>query len=404
MAHDLRRILELAIEHGASDVVLTAGASIAYKIHGRWAQVNVDPLTGDEARALVDAVLGAERTARLDRERELDFSFEFEMPPREAKPAAAAAPPLPEGAIAAVGKGPEPAPPAERRRYRYRGSAFFQRGAPGVVLRLVPREIPTLEQLGLPAAFETFALQPQGLFLVTGPTGHGKTTTLAAMVDAVNRNRRCHVVTIEDPIEYVHRSRLAVIEQREVGSDTPSFASALRHVLRQAPDVILIGEMRDQETFQAALTAAETGHMVLATLHTNDCVKTIDRIVDSFSPYQQNQVRAQLALALTAIVSQRLIPMQDGKGRVAALELLINNAAIGHLIREQKIYQIYSVIETSSKEGMLTMDASIVKLYQTGKISLAEAKLRLKNPALLEGPARPAEATPPAATRPGKRP
>jgi twitching motility protein PilT len=367
---DMRQVFDLAIEHAASDIVLTRGAAIAYKINGRWATVNADPLTHEAVKALVYSLLGNDQIARFERQRELDFSFEVEQKERD---------------LSGGGEsGRSDMPPKTPPRYRYRGNAFFQRGSPGAVLRLIPKEIPSFEQLGLPPIFETFALEPQGLVLITGPTGHGKTTTCAAMIDTINRNRRCHIVTIEDPIEYVHRNKSSIIEQREVGEDTPSFATALRHVLRQAPDVILIGELRDQETFAAALTAAETGHLVLATLHTNDCVKTIDRIVDAFPPHQQSQVRAQLALTLTAIASQRLIPTQDNKGRVLAIELLVNNTAIANLIREQKIYQIYSVMETASKEGMMTMDASITKLYQAGKISLAEAKLRMKSPQTLE--------------------
>ena len=393
---DMRQVLDLAVDHGASDVVITRGAPISYKINGRWAQVSAEPLNHEAAKALVYSILSSEQIARLEKSRELDFSFELDRSPSPAAAPPAAAP-LPTNAVKVL---EAPAPPPKQTRYRYRGNAFFQRGTPGAVLRLVSREVPTIEQLGLPTVFETFSLEPQGLVLVTGPTGHGKTTTLAAMIDTINRNRRCHVVTIEDPIEYVHKNKTSIIEQREVGDDTPTFPSALRHVLRQAPDVILIGEMRDQETFSAALTAAETGHLVLATVHTNDCVKTIDRIIDSYPPHQQSQVRAQLALTLTAIVSQRLIPTQDGKSRVVAVELLVNNTAVANLIREQKIYQIYNVIETSSKEGMMTMDASITKLYQAGKISLAEAKLRMKNPQLLDMRRPEGSAAPAAPTRP----
>jgi twitching motility protein PilT len=376
MAHDMRRILELALEHGASDAVVTAGAVVGYKINGRWAALSGEPLTAEQSRALVHAVLSPEQAARLEREREIVFSFEVDFGARAAKEGEA---PAPAGAVAVA------APDPERRRARFRGSAFFQRGAVGGVFRLISKEVPSIEQLGLPTSLETFALQPQGLVLVAGPGGHGRTTTIAAMIDAVNRNRRCHVISIEDPVEYTHRSRLAVIEQREVGGDTPSCASALRQAARQAPDVIAISEMRDAETFAAALAAADAGQLVLACAPGGDCVKVIDAIIDSFPPHAQGQVRAQLAQALIAVVYQRLIPTQDGKGRVVAVELLVNSATVAGLIREQKIYQIYGVLESAgAKDGMIAMDASITRLYQTGRISLAEAKLRMKNPSSLE--------------------
>ncbi len=365
MFRDLDAVLDVGIDQRASDIVFTRSSPVAFKINGKWAFTNAEPLAPEKVKTLIYSVLSPQQIARFERERELDFSFEVvrrEPPPPEA-PA--------EAAPVMVG-------------HRFRGNLFQQRGTIGAALRLIPKEVPSIRALGLPAILETFALKPQGLFLVTGPTGHGKTTTLASMIDVINTNRRAHIVTVEDPVEYVHKNKMAIIEQREVFEDTLSFGAALRHVLRQAPDVIMVGEMRDPETISAALTAAETGHLVLATLHTNDAAKTIDRIIDSYPPYQQTQVRAQLALTLEAIVSPRLISTQDGRGRVVAVELLINTLPVQNLIREQKIYQIYSVMETSSKDGMIVLDASLRQLYFDRKISLAEAKARMRNPASLE--------------------
>jgi twitching motility protein PilT len=226
----------------------------------------------------------------------------------------------------------------------------------------------------------------QGLVLVTGPTGSGKTTTLAAMLDVINSRRSCHIISIEDPIEYVHEHRRSIVDQREIGEDTETFATALKYVLRQDPDVIMVGEMRDLETIQAALTAAETGHLVFATLHTNDAVQTIDRVVDVFPPVQQQQIRFQLSMVLVAIVSQRLIPRHNGGGRVLACEIMYKNGAIANLIREQKSHQVYSVMETSIREGMVTMDRSLKELFNTGLISREEAIALMRNPKELQRP------------------
>jgi twitching motility protein PilT len=355
---DLTAILSLAAERGASDIVVTRGSPVALKLAGRWEPVGAAPLTAEGAKAIVYSGLSNDQIARLEKEWELDWSFEL----------------------------------AKEARLRFRGNAFFQRGAVGAVLRLLPRDVPSPTDLGLPPALEARVHEPQGLILVTGPTGHGKTTTCAALVDAVNRTHRAHIVTIEDPIEYVHRNKSSIVEQREVGADTHSFAAALRRVLRQSPDVIMIGEMRDPETISAALTAAETGHLVLATLHTNDAAKAIDRIVDSYPPHQQGQIRSQLSLALSAIASQRLVPRADGKGRVLAMELLINTAAVANLIREGKIYHIYAVLETASKDGMITMDAALRRLVTEGRISLSDARLRMRNPGQLQAPETPGTA------------
>ena len=248
------------------------------------------------------------------------------------------------------------------------------------VFRVIPDRVPQLETLGLPPILKDLALRPQGLLLVTGPTGHGKSTTQAAMVDLINTTRKAHIITVEDPIEFLHRNRLSVVEQREVGDDTQGFAQALRRVLRQAPDVILIGEMRDLETMSAALTAAETGHLVISTLHTNDAVQSVDRILDSFPAHQANQVRSQLSLSLLAVFAQRLLPRADGQGLTVASELLINNPASAHLIREGKTHHLYSVMETHGREGMHTLDLSLKGLYLRGAITKEEALRRMRNP------------------------
>jgi twitching motility protein PilT len=256
----------------------------------------------------------------------------------------------------------------------------MQKGAVAAVFRLIPSEIPGVNDLGLPPVLEEMVLQPQGLLLFTGPTGHGKSTTQAALIDVINQKRRCHIVTIEDPIEYLHHPKKSVVDQREVGQDTHSFAAALKHVLRQDPNVVQIGELRDLETMGTALTAAETGHLVLATLHTNSAVQAVDRIIDVFPPYQQNQVRTQLSFCLLAVVAQRLLPRADGQGRVAAFEILRNVPGVANLIREGKTSQITTMVETHGKVGMQTLDASLKDLYQRGLVSREEAARHMNDP------------------------
>ncbi|KXG76022.1 Twitching mobility protein [Fervidicola ferrireducens] len=251
---------------------------------------------------------------------------------------------------------------------RFRVNAFFQRGSVGLAIRLVGDVIRSIEELGLPPVIGELADKNHGLVLVTGPTGSGKTTTLAAMIDRINETRSCHIVTLEDPIEYLHRHKKSIVNQREIGSDSPSFASALRAALRQDPDVILVGEMRDLETIATAITAAETGHLVLATLHTGSAVQSIDRIIDMFPPHQQNQVRSQLADVLIGVVTQRLLPRADGRGRVAAVEILIATPAVRNLIREGKTYQIVSLMQTGSRFGMQTMEMALHQLCERGII------------------------------------
>jgi twitching motility protein PilT len=252
------------------------------------------------------------------------------------------------------------------------------------VLRVIPTRVKTIDEMGLPPILKNLALLPRGLVLVTGPTGSGKSTTLASCIDHINNNRRCHIITIEDPIEFVHEDKTAAVEQRELGEDTRSFADALKHVMRQAPDVILVGEMRDLETIALAITAAETGHLVFATLHTTDAPQTIDRIIDVFPPEQQEQIRAQLAGTLQAVVSQTLLPLADRPGRVPAFEIMLATPAIRALVREAKTHQVYSMIETGSEMGMISLDQYLLSLLQKKTVSLEHALAKSSNPTYLQ--------------------
>ncbi|WP_041605819.1 type IV pilus twitching motility protein PilT [Halothermothrix orenii] len=263
---------------------------------------------------------------------------------------------------------------------RFRVNAYYQRGAIALALRIIPTKIPTIEELGLPQILKNLALMRKGLFLCTGPTGSGKTTTLASMINIINKNRQAHILTLEDPIEYLHRHNKSIVHQREVGIDTTSFKEGLRSALRQDPDVILVGEMRDHETISIALEAAETGHLVLATLHTNDAPQTIDRIIDVFPPQQQRQVRVQLSLTLNGIVSQQLLPRKDGNGRIAALEVLIGTPAVRNVIRDGKSHQLYSSMQTGGKYGMITMDNYILDLLSKSLINKDTALRRANDP------------------------
>jgi twitching motility protein PilT len=341
---DMSELLSFAAQNEASDLIITASAPPILRIFGEMRFLASETLSAEEAKGLIYGVLDDAQIAEFEAEKELDFSLFL------------------------------------RGMQRFRGNVFVQRGCVGAVFRLIPNGLPTIEELGLPPIVEEFAMINQGLVLVTGPTGHGKSTTQAVMIDIINERRRCHIVTVEDPVEFVHESKQSVIEQREVGLDTKGFSNALRHVLRQAPDVVLIGEIRDLETISAALTAAETGHLVITTLHTNDAAQSIDRLVDAFPPHQQSQIRSQLALCLHGIIAQRLVPRADGKGRAVACEVMRNNAAAAHLIREGKIHNLYTVIETHARDGMCTMDSSLKQLYLKGVISRDEAKRRMRNP------------------------
>ena len=347
-APDLTDLLRRALRADASDVILSADSAPALRVNGQITLDGKTPLGAGTVRKMIYGVLRSEQIARFEAELELDFSFTLDG------------------------------------RHRFRGNAFFQRQAVGAVFRLIPGAIPEIETLNLPPVIEEFALAPQGLVLVTGPAGHGKSTTQAAMIHRINRRRRAHIITVEDPVEFVHTNVQSVIEQREVGLDTKSFAEALRHVLRETPDVILVGEMRDAESIACALTAAETGHLVLATLHTNDCVQAIDRIVDPFPGAQQNQVRGQLSMCLLGIIGQRLLPRADGRGRVPAVEILRNTTGVSHLIRDGRTPQVYGMMETHAKDGMRTMDAALKDLCLRGLITYDEAAGRMRNPAMLD--------------------
>lgn len=331
-------LLEVVVDRGASDLHLTTGTPPAIRLNGVLHRLeNYEPLEPDQLQRMIYSILTQRQRERLEQDLELDVSY------------------------ALPGKG------------RFRVNVYFQRDALGAAFRMIPFEIKSVEQLGLPRQVEDFARLPRGLVLVTGPTGSGKSTTLAALVDIVNSERDQHIMTVEDPIEFLHKHKRCIVNQREVGHDTHSFADALKHVLRQDPDVILVGEMRDLETIQTALTAAETGHLVFATLHTQDAPQTVDRVIDVFPPFQQQQVRVQLAVTLQGVVTQQLLPTADGKGRAAAAEIMIATPAIQNLIREAKIHQIYSSMQAGAKHGMHTMDQHLTELVRVGRITYETA-------------------------------
>ena len=335
---NLRALLEEMLERGASDLHITAGERPKIRVDGKLTNGTVEEaLTPRQCQQLAYSILTDEQKKRFEQNDELDFSFGVE------------------------------------NLSRFRGNVFRQRGNVAMALRAIPFEIHGFEELGLPPQVKKFAELPRGLVLVTGPTGSGKSTTLAAMVDKVNRERRGHIVTIEDPIEFVHRHKNCIVNQREVGSDTNSFTDALKYVLRQDPDVILIGEMRDLETIQAALTIAETGHLAFATLHTNSTAETINRIIDVFPSHQQQQVRAQLAFVLEGVLTQTLIPKASGAGRVVATEVMVATPAIRSLIRDDKVHQIYSALQSGKKHGMQTLNDSLYQLYMQREIELEDA-------------------------------
>jgi len=338
------------LKMGGTDVHITTNQSPLVRVHGNLVPLtDIPPLTPVETKRLAYSVLTDAQKHRFEENLELDFSFGI------------------------------------KGLARFRSNVFYQRGAVSAVYRLIPYEIRGFQELGIPPIIERLCEKPRGLVLVTGPTGSGKSTTLAAMIDKINRERPCHIVTIEDPIEYLHTHKKAEVNQRELHSDTHSFANALRSVLRQDPDVVLIGEMRDLETIESAIRIAETGHLTFATLHTNSAAQTIHRIVDVFPDHQQPQVRAQLSLILEGILCQSLLPRADGKGRVLAMEILIPNAAIRNLIREDKIHQIYSAMQTGQlKHGMQTFNQSLATLYFQRKITLETALGVSSNPEELQ--------------------
>jgi len=337
----VQELLGKVLDMDASDLHITAGTHPTVRVHGDLKPLHQYPiLEAEQLRRMIYAVLTQRQRERFEQELELDMSYS--MP----------------------GRG------------RFRVNVYFQRDALGAAFRLIPFAVRTLDELGLPPQVGEFARLPRGLVLVTGPTGSGKSTTLAALVDIVNNEREVHIMTIEDPIEYLHRHKRAMVNQREVGSDTHSFANALKRVMRQDPDVILVGEMRDLETIQTAVTAAETGHLVFATLHTQDAPQTIDRIIDAFPPHQQQQIRVQLSTTLQGVVTQQLLQTWDGRGRVVATEVMVTTPAIRNLIRESKVHQIYSAMQAGGRYGMRTMDQALAFLVREGKVSLELARQR----------------------------
>jgi twitching motility protein PilT len=342
---DFAEILMEVVSRRASDLHLSAGAHPTVRIRGRLTSLDDYPvLSGTDTREIVYSILTGDQRQRLETNWQLDFAYSV---PGHA---------------------------------RFRVNAYYQRGAIGAAFRLIPVELTSIDELGLPAAVHEFTRRPRGLVLVTGPTGSGKSTSLAGMIDEINQTREEHIMTIEDPIEFLHGHKKCLVNQRELGSDAHSFAEALTAALREDPDVILVGEMRDLETISTALTAAETGHLVFATLHTQDTAQTIDRVIDVFPSHQQGQVRVQLSVALQGIMTQQLLPTADGSGRVVATEVLVPNPAVRNLIREGKTHQIYSVLQTSSALGMQTMDTSLATLVREGKITQKLAEARSSTP------------------------
>ena len=340
----IHHLLVEAIERNASDLHLTQNAPPILRIDGRLEMLDLPPLTSGDSRTMIYSLLNDGQKAKFEEDWELDLSVEIED----------------------IG--------------RFRVNVHRQRGAVEAAFRVVNDQIKSLKQLGLPSVTEEIARKTSGLILVTGPTGSGKTSTLAAMINQINEEQHRMIITVEDPIEYIHRNKRSVVKQREVTSDTHSFSEALRHVLRQDPDVVVIGEMRDLETISTALTAAETGHLVLATIHTPDAVQTVDRIIDVFPPNQQTQVRIQLANTLQAIIAQQLLAVPGGRGRVPATEILIATVGARNIIRNAKTEQLNSLLQTNYDMGMMTMDKILKNLYQQGLISYDDAMSRSKFP------------------------
>ncbi|MDP7398398.1 MAG: type IV pilus twitching motility protein PilT [Lentisphaeria bacterium] len=341
----MKSLLRAAVRHGASDLLLTAKSSPLLRIDGELMETNTEALSPTMTKQLLFSVLSPSQRTHFELEKEIDFALSVDV---------------------SKSKDGVDQP---RDQHRFRVNGFYQKGTVSVALRVINQKIPTPKELNLPKAITDLSNRAHGLLLITGPTGHGKSTTMACLLSLINKTRACHIITIEDPIEYVHTNDKAVVEQREVFADTKSFTNALKYILRQDPDVIMIGEMRDPETISAALTAAETGHLVLATLHTNDAVQSVDRIIDAFPAHQQSQIRTQLAATLIAVVSQRLLPTVDGEGRVPAFEIMIGTPAVHALIRDERTHQIPSSIETSAKDGMVTMDRALQNLYRQNLVS-----------------------------------
>lgn len=344
----LKKYINVVAHEGGSDLHLSTGTHPTIRVAGNLSPMLKEPvLEAADTAGFAKVLLSDDQFKRFSVAQEIDFAYES----------------------------PE--------NFRFRGNAFFQRGAVGVALRLVPKQIRTIQELNLPETLLSFARKSQGFFLVVGPVGQGKTTTLAALIDVINAERMEHIITIEDPIEYIFEPKQSLVDQREVGIDTKSFATALASVFREDVDVILVGEMRDPQTMAAAVTAAETGHLVFSTMHTNDAAQTVDRIIDTFSSGQQDQIRFQLAASLAGIFSQRLVPRISG-GLIPAYELLINTKAVANLIREKRTHEINTVIETSSSEGMIDMNRALSELISRGEVSVETAYQFSQNPQGLE--------------------
>ena len=349
-ATSIDELLEQVVVRGSSDLHVTVGSEPVVRINGRLERLEeFTRLSPEDTQRMLYRILSTEQQKHFEIKRQIDISY----------------------AIPGLA--------------RFRVNVYFQRESLGAAFRLIPAELKTLDQLGLPPVLKEFTSKPRGLVLVTGPTGSGKSTTLAAVIDEINRTRDDHIMTIEDPIEFLHRHKRCIVNQREIGPDASSFAEALRGALRQDPDVILLGEMRDLETIATALTAAETGHLVFATLHTQDAPSTVDRLIDVFPAAQQEQVRVQIASTLQGIVTQTLLPTMDGLGRVAALEVLLPDDAVRNLIRQAKVEQIYSVMQTSTSRGMQTLEQALLDLVRRGKISKEIALMRSSKPDQLKG-------------------
>jgi twitching motility protein PilT len=343
-------LLERMVARGASDLHVTSGSEPAIRVNGRLERLgDTARLSSEDTQRLLYRILSTEQQKQLEVKRQLDLSYSI--------PGLA----------------------------RFRVNVYFQRESLGAAFRLVPAELKTLDDLGLPPQLHELAQKPRGLVLVTGPTGSGKSTTLAAIIDEINRTRDEHIITIEDPIEFLHRHKRCIVNQREIGPDATSFAEALRGALRQDPDVILLGEMRDLETISTALTAAETGHLVFATVHTQDAPSTVDRLIDVFPPAQQEQIRIQIGSTLQAVVTQTLVPTIDGAGRVAAVEILFPDDAVRNLIRQAKVEQIYSIMQTGTQRGMQTLEQALADLVVRGKIAQETALTRSSRPDQLLG-------------------
>ncbi len=345
---DMESLLREAVARHASDLHVTVGVPPLIRINGALIKLDLPPLGVDDTAQLFEEIVAEDRRTQFNQNGEVDFSHTvFGLS-------------------------------------RFRVNVFRQRGSIAIAIRIIPERVPSLQELKLPDVLRELARKPRGLVLVTGPTGSGKSTTMAAMIDQINHERACNILTLEDPIEYLHRHRNCIINQREIGSDTRTFANGLRAALREDPDVILVGEMRDMETMSIAVRAAETGHLVLATLHTSDAAQTVDRIIDVFPPYQHQQVRTQLSLALQGIVSQQLLPRKDGKGRIVAVETLVTTPAVRNLIREGKSHQLLSVIQTGAKFGMQSMDTALRDLCRAELIAEDEALMRSSDPDTLQ--------------------